>query len=135
MDPSLAMQKALRARLVAASAVTALVPAANILDKNNRPEVFPSIIIGEGQTVPGEGIMRQRHVTFGDLHIWHAEPGLVQSKAVAGAIRQALVAPLYDVDWYKVADLRIISTRFMRDPDGIHSHGVVSIEAQLVEVA
>src|SRR5690606_20915740 len=53
MEPSLALQKAIRARLIGTPAVTALVPAANMLDKNSRPEVFPSIIIGEAQTVPG----------------------------------------------------------------------------------
>lgn len=56
MEPSLALQKAVRARLVATSAVTTLVPAAHVLDRNNRPEVFPAIIIGEGQTILGEGL-------------------------------------------------------------------------------
>lgn len=133
-DPSLDLQKAIRARLIGTPAVTALVPAANVLDKNNRPEVFPSIIVGEGQTVPGDGLARNRHTVFADLHIWQAEPGLAQAKAIAGAIRQAFAAPLYTIDGHQVADLLITSTRFMRDPDGIHSHGIVSIEAQLVEV-
>jgi hypothetical protein len=135
MEPSLALQKAIRARLIATSAVTALVPAANVLDKNNRPEVFPSIIIGEGQTVPGDGLARNRHTVFADLHLWASEAGLMQAKAIAGGIRQAFAAPFYTIDGHHVADLHITSTRFLRDPDGQHSHGIVTIEADLVELA
>jgi hypothetical protein len=134
MEPSLALQKAIRARLVATSAVTALVPAANVLDKNSRPEVFPSINIGEGQTVPGDGLARNRHTVFADLHVWQTEAGLAVNKAIVGAIRQAFGAPFYTIDGHHVADLSITSARFMRDPDGVHSHGIVSIEAQLVEI-
>lgn len=134
MEPSLALQKAIRARLVATSAVTALVPAANVLDKNSRPEVFPSINIGEGQTVPGDGLARNRHTVFADLHVWQTEAGLAVNKAIVGAIRQAFGAPFYTIDGHHVADLSITSAHFMRDPDGVHSHGIVSIEAQLVEI-
>lgn len=136
MEPSLALQKAMRARLIGTPAVTALVPAANVLDRNAVPlNVFPSIIIGEGQTVPGEGLARNRHTVIADLHIWQTEPGLAQAKAIAGAIRQAFDAPFYTIDGHHVADLHIISARFLRDPDGLHSHGVISVDAQLVELA
>lgn len=132
-EPSLDLQKAIRARLVATSAVTALVPAAHVLDKNSRPEVYPSVIVGEGQTVMGDGLARNRSTVFADLHIWQTEPGLAQAKAIAGAVRQAFIAPLWTLDNHHVADLFITASRFMRDPDGIHSHAVVNIEAQLVE--
>lgn len=133
-EPSLALQKAIRARLIATPAVTGLVPAANVLDKNNRPEVFPAIIIGEAQIVPGDGLSRTRHVVFATAHIWETEPGLTKAKAIAGAMRIALSASFRAIDGHHVADLHIASTRFVRDPDGLHSHGIVSIEAQLVEV-
>lgn len=135
MEASLALQKAIRARLVATPALTALVPANNVLDRNSRPEVFPCINIGDGQTVIGDGISRTRFQVYADLHIWQAEPGTAQSKAIAGAIREAFAAPLYTVDGHHVADLFIQQTRFLRDPDGLHSHGIVSLAAQLVEMA
>lgn len=135
MEPSLALQAAIRARLVATSAVTSLVPAASILDKNARPAPFPGIIIGEGQTVPDAGIARNRHEAFADLHIWATEPGLVQSKTIAGAIRAALADAVWNIPGLHVVDLQIASTRFMRDPDGLHSHGVVSLRFRVMEVA
>lgn len=129
MEPSLVLQLALRTRLVATAAVTALVPATAILDRNARPEVFPCILIGEGQTVPDEGLSRNRYRVFADLHVWQKEAGLAGVKLITGAIREALAAPFWTVSGLHVADLVVTSTRFMRDADGIHAHGVASVEA------
>lgn len=134
-EPSLALQSAIRARLVASSAVTSLVPAASILDRNAGPELDNTIIIGEGMTIPDDGLARNRHEAFADLHIWRKEPGLVGAKQIAGAIRAALADGPLAVAGFHVADLRIASTRFLRDPNGTHSHGVVALEARLMEVA
>lgn len=135
MEPSLELQKAIRARLVAASAVTALVPAANIVDRNGTPAVFPCIVIGEGQTVPGGDIARIRHDAVLDLHIWVKEPGLVTAKQIAGAVRDAVADSVWSIPGMHVADLHVTSSRFMRDPNGIHSHGIVTLSANVVEVA
>lgn len=134
-EPSLYFNRAIRARLVASSAVTSLVPASSIIDRNARPELDNAIIIGEGMTVPDDGLARSRHEAFADLHIWRKEPGLVGSKQIAGAIRAALSDGPLAVELFHVADLRIASTRFLRDPNGTHSHGIVSLEARLVEIA
>lgn len=133
MEPSLDLQKAIRNRLIA-SPVTALVAAAAILDKNIRPEVFPCIIIGEGQTLPDDGISRNRHQVYSDLHLWTKEAGLVAVKQIAGAIRDALADGRLALDHHHVADLMIASTRFLRDPSGA-SHGVMTLQARLVELA
>jgi hypothetical protein len=134
IEPSLAMQRAIRTRLIAVDAVKVLVPAPNVLDQNGLPAVFPCILIGEGQVVPGDGLGFNRHVVYADLHVWQTEPGLAQVKAIVGAIRGAFSEPFYTIDGHHVADLLITSTRFMRDPDGLHSHAVISVEAQLVGV-
>lgn len=134
-EPSLALQAAIRARLVAASAVTSLVPATSILDRNSRPEVFPCILIGEGQTVPDEGLARRRHQVFADLHIWQKETGLVVSKQIAGAVRDALADTFWNVTGLHVVDLHVTSSRFMRDPGGLHSHGIISLSANVSEIA
>lgn len=134
MEPSLALQKAIRSRLIAASAVTSLVPATSIVDRNGKPATFPCILIGEAQTMQGAGIDRRRSDVYPDLHVWTTEPGLAQAKAIVGAIRDALADGPWTVDGHHVADLHIGSTRFLRDPDGLHAHGVVSISALLVEL-
>lgn len=135
IEPSLSLQKAIRQRLIATAALTSLVPAANILDKNSRPEVFPCIIIGESTTLPGDMIARNDYVTHADIHIWQSEAGTVGVKQIAGAIRQALSDRFFDLDGHRLSDLYIESTRFLRDPDGVHSHGIMTLNARLIEVA
>ncbi|MFE3837543.1 DUF3168 domain-containing protein [Pseudogemmobacter sonorensis] len=133
-EPSLALQAMLRARMVASGVVTSLVPAAHILDRNTRPEVFPCILIGEAQTLPGPGLMRTRHEVFADLHIWAEEPGLATAKLIAGTIRDALRDRPWTVTGFHVADAYVQSTRFLRDPSGV-SHGVMTLRADMMEVA
>ena len=135
MEPSLALQAAVRARLVASSALVSLVPAANVRDVNGKPAVFPCIIVGEGQTSPGGDIARKRHDAFLDLHIWATEGGLVTSKQVAGAVRAALIDTNWNFTGLHVADLHVTSSRFLRDPDGLHSHAVISLSAIVKETA
>ena len=137
MSADLAFQKALRARLVATAAVTALVPAAAILDRNQRPAPSPSIVLGESQTVD-EGNSIERVVTriYHTVHIWKKEPSLEGVKAIAGAIRGTVHAGGIVIDsGFHLADCFVSGERFMRDPDGETSHGVVTVEALVKEVA
>ncbi|WAJ26277.1 DUF3168 domain-containing protein [Antarcticirhabdus aurantiaca] len=134
MEPSLPLQAAIRARLIATSAVTSIIPASAIVDRNATPALDHSIVIGDGISGPDDGVARNRHMVVADLHIWRKEAGVVGAKQVAGAIRAALMDGPLPVAGFHVADLRIASTRFLRDPGGAHSHGVVSLEARLVEI-
>ena len=136
MSASLALQKALRARLIATSAVTDLVPAASILDRNARPNPDPSIILGEDQEVDENRIARDVVRVYATLHVWKKEPSLVGVKSIAGAIRTAINALNFEeVDGYHFGDCYVSGTRFLRDPDGETSHGVVTVEALVSEVA
>ena len=134
-EPSLPLQAAIRSRLVASSEVTSIIPASAIVDRNATPALDHSIVIGEATIGPDAGIKRDRHIVVADLHVWRKEPGLAGAKQVVGAIRAALGDGPLSVTGYHVVDLRIASTRLLRDPGGHHSHAVVSLEARLLEVA
>lgn len=134
MEPSFEIHKAIRARLIAHDPLILIMPEGHILDRNSRPEVFPAIIIGEAQTMPAPGLARDRHEVFADLHLWAKEPGLATVKTIAGLIRVALKSRLI-VTGFHAADALVQSTRFLRDPDGIHAHGVLTIRAELKELA
>lgn len=130
-EPSLALQALVRSRLVASPDLVALVPADHVLDKNRRPEVFPCVLIGEGMTLPDEGLARDRFTVTLDVHVWAEEPGLATVKTITAHARAALVPP-FVVPGFHVADLRIASTRFLRDPAG-YGHAVVTVEALMKE--
>lgn len=137
MSVDLETQKAIRARLIATSAVTALVPASHILDVNQRPAPDPSIIMGDSQQVDEGTSLKRRHSRiFHSLHIWKREPSLEGVKTIAGAIREAIHAGRLAMPaGLACADLLVSSTRFLRDPDGETSHGIVVVEALIAEVA
>lgn len=134
MSVDLVAQKAIAARLSATTAVTALCPATNILDRNERPNPSPAIIIGEGQTLPHGDIARKAWNVFLDLHIWKKEIGTSGVKAIAGAIVTALQSSRLALDsGYSCGDCHVPQRRFLRDPSGDLSHAVVTVELLISE--
>jgi hypothetical protein len=135
MSADLAVQKAVRDRLINTAAVVALVPAASIRDSHSAPIPDPSIIIGEGQAIEGEDIARKSQRVILDLHVWKKEPSLAGVKAIAGAVRTALHSErLPQTEGYHFGDCRVSHRRFLRDPDGVTSHAVVTVETLVSEV-
>lgn len=136
-DPVYAVQKAIRARLIGTTAVTALVPANSVLDVNERPVPSPSIIIGEDQLVDtGQLVDRSLVRIHSTLHVWKKENGLSGVKAIAAAVRSALNSGRLALDaGLQCVDCVVSGTQFLRDPDGVTSHGVVQVETLVREVA
>jgi hypothetical protein len=130
-----ALQKALRLRLVASTAVVSLVPAQNIVDRNSRPAPNPSIVLGEDHAVDDDDIARSKQRIFSTIHVWKEETSLEGVKAIAWAIRKAINAGRLDMDpGFHCADCSVIDMRFVRDPDGETSHGVVTVESLVSEI-
>lgn len=134
MSPALALQAAIRSRLIASSAVLALVPAGAIVGSLARPEAFPSVILGQDQEVADDITLDRRHVrVFSTLHLWDRFGGHSKVKAMAGAIREAMRGDMPALDGARCLDLRFAGSHFMTDPDGKTAHGIVEFEA-LVEL-
>lgn len=133
VEPSFALQKAIRRALISSDDVTSRVPAGSIIDGTRRPEDFPSIIIGEGQTV-NDGLNYSRSMVrvFLDLHVWTMGEALADTKETVAAIAAALEEEP-TVEGVELVDFLLSGTRFLRDPVGLYGHAIVSIEA-LVEV-
>jgi hypothetical protein len=135
-EPSLAFQTAIRARLIAGAGVTSLVPAASILSRSGRPEAFPCILISDGSVDCADNINDFYDLAFADLHVWTTEEGTEQVKTIVGAMRAALpVCAWTTVPGFTVPYVRPSTARFMRDPDNIHSHGILTLEATMLRRA
>ncbi|WP_035687546.1 DUF3168 domain-containing protein [Bradyrhizobium sp. Cp5.3] len=129
-DPSLSLQKAIRERLIASPELLALVQADHVVDANGRPEIMPAVYIGEGQSI----LRRWDATTYATLHVWFQEPGLVQCKEAVSAIVAALridaqADGVLPIDGFTVRDMQVTQTRYLRDPHGSYSHGIVSVAA------
>lgn len=137
-SPALALQKAIRLRLINTAAVTALVPAANILDRNERPARADGteamwIILGEDQEVDEDFTLKRDYIrVYSTLHIWKTEPSTAGVKAIAGAVRKAIGRvrrlDIGDPD-FVCADCRVDGVRYLRDPGGEMSHAVLTINS------
>lgn len=130
-EPSLALQKAIRERLIGWSDLTDIVPADAIIDRSGAPELERCIMLGDGQTVFAD----YHSSAFADLHVWVKEPGLATSKQIAGAIIDAIDDERFQIEGLFVSDLTVTGTRYMRDPGGVFSHGIVSVRAIVQERA
>ena len=132
MNIDLEVQKAIRARL---TTYAVGVPAAQIIDANQRPSKLPAILLGDSQAVDEGSSLRRAHTrVYHSLHVWQREPSLEGAKTIAGAIRSAIhSARLTLAPGLHCADARVSSMRFLRDPDGEHSHGVVVVEVLVSE--
>lgn len=133
IEPSLAVQKTLVTRLKN-PAIYQLSGVA-VIDRGGRPEVFPCIIVGQAHTIFPDYFDTFSISTVADLHIWTKEDDLVSVKSIAGYAREALWRGPWTVEGHRCTNIRIEQARFMRDPDGIHSHGVMTITAILQEDA
>lgn len=130
IEPTLALQTAIRAALVGSPAVTALVPAGHIRSGSTRPDKTPAIIMSDGTTaLHGHDYTAQRTAwVFMDLHIWTLNAGEDAAKEIAGAATSALDRPL-SFDGCQCDHFRVTASRFPRDPDPAFGHGVLSVEA------
>lgn len=124
-EPSLAAQRLAVTAMRARTALTALCPSANIMDRNERPEIFPCIIVGEGQTVDDSATCVVAAEVFLTIHIWTKENTMTACKSIAGEVQRAL-RDLSGTDSGWACDFAFDDAVFMRDPSGEHSHGVLT---------
>lgn len=131
IEPTLALQKAIRATLLASIAVTALVPNAdNIRAGGSRPGEMPTIIMSDGHTeMHGQDYTSQRGAwVHMDLHCWTLDGGEEGAKHIAFAVMTALDKTLM-IDGGYCDHFRVTNSVYPRDPDPRFGHGVVSVEA------
>lgn len=133
MSALLALQAALVTRLTTATVITALVPAANVIDSSVAPKAFPAIVIGEAQEVPAGTTTAHHFTIYLTLHLWDQASDLASVKSIAGAVRQAIRGWRPDLGSDRCLDLMFDGARYVRDPDPSIAHAVVSIEATVLE--
>ncbi|WP_034996444.1 DUF3168 domain-containing protein [Beijerinckia mobilis] len=126
-DPSLTLQIAIRQALISSPNMSGI----TVFDRAKTPEIFPCVIIGEGQNVAADINLGRDYInTYLDLHIWTKEDNLASVKKISGTVKDIIKHAPANLS---VIDLKINSTRFLRDPSGDYSHGVITVEALMKE--
>jgi hypothetical protein len=105
------------------------------VDANGRPETFPRIILGEDQELPTSDIVDRYTTLSATMHIWVRETGLMTTKIIARHMRRILAGqPPWTLNGYRCIDTRLQMVRYLRDPDGETSHGVITFQATIEEL-
>lgn len=130
VEPTLALQSAIRAALIAAPEVVALVAPDSVRSGSTRPDKTPCILMANATTtLHGHDYTAQRAAwVYLDLHIWTLDQGEEAAKSIAFAATNALDKPL-SFEGGECDHFRITGASFPRDPDPAFGHGVLSVEA------
>ncbi len=136
IEPTLALQTAIRSRLLDRPAVTALVTADNIRSGSTRPDKTPCIIMANGTTaLHGHDYTAQRAAWVNhDLHVWTHDPkqedGGALVKEIAFAVCEALDSKWkLQIDGGYIDHFEVTHAVYPRDPDPVYWHAVLSVEA------
>jgi hypothetical protein len=133
-EPSLALQGAVVSILRTDPDLIGLI-AGRIYDRVPTGASFPYVTVGDDQTLPDHAdcLLGSTEV-FATLHVWSRAIGHPEAKTIAGAIVRALngAEPSLAPD-YALNQLEHDSTRYLDDPDGLTSHGVVVFRALIDE--
>lgn len=132
-EASLAAQRLAVVTMRAHSPLQALVPDANIMDRNARPEVFPCIIVGEAQTVGDDIDCADLSTVYLTIHVWTRENTFTAAKSIAGEIRRALRRAEGVQDGFAL-DFSFEDSRYLRDPNPEISHAVVAFNVMAEDV-
>lgn len=131
--PAAQLQRAVFAALTAdAAVVAAMNGTARIYDRvppaadgaKNAP-TFPYVTIGEDQIVDDGNSCGDAWEAFATVHIWSRDVGKAAPKILAAAIRGALDAPL-TLTGFTIIVHEFADARFIREPDGVTEHGVLT---------
>lgn len=131
IEPTVALQTAIRAALIASPAVADLVPADHIRAGSTRPDKLPAIIMANGMTeflgnaAGGQYVAR----VFLDLHVWALEDGAETARAIGFAVCNVLKdAP--GATGFSFDEWELPAVRWIRDPDPAQNltHGVLTVE-------
>ena len=128
-DPSLQLQKALVAVLKADAGVNAII-AGRIYDAVPGGAVKPYLSFGPFQMLPEHGTCLDGGEAFVTLDGWAAGPDTVQVKQLGAAVAKALdLAPIVLDAPPRLVEMTVEQTQYMRDPDGITAHAVITVHA------
>ena len=128
-DPSLQLQKALVAVLKADAGVNAII-AGRIYDAVPGGAVKPYLSFGPFQMLPEHGSCLDGGEAFVTLDGWAAGPDTVQVKQLGAAVAKALdLAPIMIDAPPRLVEMTVEQTQYMRDPDGITAHAVITVHA------
>ncbi|PYB71271.1 DUF3168 domain-containing protein [Rhizobium wuzhouense] len=134
-SPSLELQGAIVARLKAWAGLSATVNG-RVYDSVPAEEKriaetgagWPYITVGEGDETSDDADCIDGFEISLDIDIWSRANGYPESKRISDEVRKAIKSADLALPTNALVDFRHRQTRFLRDPDGLTSHAVMTFE-------
>ena len=130
-DPTLAMQKG-SLNIMKAGATGTLVDG-RIYDGLPDKPIKPYVSFGPFQLLPEHGDCLDGGEAFMTLDVWSVVSGTngstIEAKQIGAAIAADLDRQTLELDGQRMIELSIEQVQYMRDPDGLTAHAVVTVHA------
>lgn len=126
-SPSLELQGAIVARLKAWAGLSGTVNE-RVYDAVPAGAAFPYITVGEGDETSDDADCIDGFEISLDIDIWSRANGYPEAKRISDEVRKAIKSADLALPTNALVDFRHRQTRFLRDPDGLTSHAVMTFE-------
>jgi hypothetical protein len=127
-DPALPVQKATLARLNGGT--TGPMVGGRIYDGVPANATKPYVSFGPFQMLPEHGDCLNGGEAFLTIDAWAAGPSTVQVKQIGAAIAADLdEAELVLDGGQRLVEMTVEQVQYMRDPDGLTAHGIITVHA------
>ncbi len=130
--PAIDLQRAVFQALTRAPVLRASING-RVYDRVSETPEFPYVSFGATQSIPFSADCITGGDHFLQIDVWSRAVGSVECKDICHTIKQILDNSAFDLSEHALADLRVESVRIMRDPDGLTTHGIISVEAFIEE--
>jgi hypothetical protein len=129
-DPSLEVQKAIVGALRNAAPPVA---GGRIYDQVPDAPVFPYVTVGDCQVLPDKADCIDGSQIFPQVDVWTRSTGYPETKTIASQVLAALDDQTDElvVDGYLLVVFEFHEVRYVRDPDGITRHGIMTFHGLL----
>lgn len=126
-SPSLELQGAIVARLKVWPGLASTVNG-RVYDAVPSGAAFPYITVGEGDETSDDADCIDGFEISLDIDIWSRANGYPEAKRISDEVRKAIKSADLTLSTNALVDFRHRQTRFLRDPDGLTSHAVMTFE-------
>lgn len=126
----LELQGAIVTRLKADAALSALI-SSRVYDQPPSPVTYPYVTIGEAQTLRDDATCVSGGRVFLTLHAWSQAVGFPQVKQIADAVVESLHLAPITLPTNHLISLMHRQTQVFRDSDGLTSHAVIDLVANV----
>lgn len=133
MSASNELQTLIYQRLTAFPAVQAVV-ANRVYDQPPENPIFPYVSFGPSDAVEDDADCITGRIETIQIDCWSRyQGGFKEVKSLADAVKKALHRYAGELTVNALVEMTVQSVRHFRDPDGVTSHGVVTVQAIVEE--